>query len=79
MKVRVDPDRCQGHGRCAALAPDVFRLDELGFATAGITEVEPGHEEQARRGAQSCPERAIQLVIEGDGASWTSDPTTTTG
>ena len=62
MKVHVDPDRCQGHGRCAAMAPGVYRLDELGFATPGITEVEPGQEDEARRGAQSCPERAIRLL-----------------
>jgi ferredoxin len=64
VKVRVDADRCQGHGRCAALAPEVYRLDELGFAVGGTTEVEPGCEEQARLGAQSCPERAIQVVSE---------------
>jgi ferredoxin len=30
VKVAVDPDRCQGHNRCHALAPGLFDIDELG-------------------------------------------------
>ena len=30
MRVRVDRERCQGHARCFALAPELFELDELG-------------------------------------------------
>ena len=30
MKVRVDPDLCVGHGRCYALAPEVFEPDDFG-------------------------------------------------
>ena len=32
MKVHVDEDRCEGHGRCYALAPAVFEPDDLGNA-----------------------------------------------
>ena len=32
LKVRVDRESCQGHARCAALAPELFALDELGNA-----------------------------------------------
>ena len=32
LKVKVDRDKCQGHARCAALAPELFELDELGTA-----------------------------------------------
>ena len=28
MKVKVDRERCQGHARCAALAPELFALDD---------------------------------------------------
>ena len=32
LKVKVDRERCQGHARCDALAPELFALDELGNA-----------------------------------------------
>ena len=30
MKVHVDQAKCQGHGRCYALAPEVFEPDDIG-------------------------------------------------
>ena len=30
MRVAVNFDRCEGHGMCEAMAPDVFELDEDG-------------------------------------------------
>lgn len=62
MRVNVDADRCQGHGLCASHGPDVFELDDLGYSKAGVRDVPVGLEVQAARGAQACPERAIDLV-----------------
>jgi ferredoxin len=59
MKVRVLPGRCMGHARCAAAAPDVYKLDDNGYLQMPPTEVAPRQEELARRGARACPERAI--------------------
>lgn len=59
MRIHVDTDRCSGHARCRTLAPDVYELDDLGYNVTPDGEVEAGHEEAARRGAQSCPEQAI--------------------
>lgn len=65
MKVAVDNDMCQGHGRCNAVAPDVFKLDDSGYIDfTGELEVEPEFEEQARHGVASCPENALKLVEE---------------
>ena len=62
MKVRVDPTLCQGHNRCYALAPDLFRLDDAGFASAvGDGEVPPGREEDAELAADNCPETAVLI------------------
>ena len=62
MRVHVDPEKCQGHNRCYALAPSLFDVDDLGFATeVGDGTVAPEHEEQARLAAANCPERAIEL------------------
>lgn len=69
MKVRVDPERCQGHTLCAMIAPDMFQLSELdGSAAASTEEVPPEREEQAREAAQSCPEQAITIEDDRNGS-----------
>ncbi|MGC9666874.1 ferredoxin [Planosporangium sp. 12N6] len=62
MRISVDRGRCSGHARCAALAPEVYRLDEEGYSVAGERAVPPGLERQAERGALGCPEGAITLL-----------------
>jgi ferredoxin len=32
LVVRIDPEKCQGHARCHALAAELFELDEFGNA-----------------------------------------------
>ena len=59
VKVRVDSELCVGHGRCYALAPDVFAPDDFGHCEIVVAEVEGALAEQARLGAENCPERAI--------------------
>lgn len=61
MRVRVDVDKCTGHARCAAYAPDVFVLDELGYNVTPFTDVAPEHEENARMGVLACPEQALTI------------------
>ena len=62
MHVRVDQDRCQGHSRCYALAPELFDVDDLGQAherNGGA--VPPGSEPDAELAAANCPEFAIEI------------------
>lgn len=62
MRVQIDSERCQGHGRCYDLAPDVFGEDEEGYGTVvadGV--VPPGHGAAARLAAVNCPESAISM------------------
>jgi ferredoxin len=61
MRVIVDHERCSGHGRCFATAPEVYALDELGYCEGDIIEVPAGFEAQAILGAESCPERALTI------------------
>ncbi len=62
MKVHVDADRCQGHGRCYALAPQVYESDDLGNGVEiGDGVVPEGLEASARRAALNCPESAITI------------------
>jgi len=65
MRVRVDPDRCMGHGMCAALVPSVFTVnDETGMNEMGEADVPAELGAQARRGVVACPEQAITLLEE---------------
>ncbi len=62
MKVRVIDDKCQGHGRCYALAPELFESDDYGNARlCGDGTVPPGQEDDARLAADNCPEFAIEV------------------
>jgi ferredoxin len=60
-RVRVDADRCTGHGRCYTLAPDVFDADESGHCVVLVEDVSGDLEAQATEGEQNCPEQAITL------------------
>jgi ferredoxin len=62
MKIVVKKDLCCGAATCVKAAPAVYKLDELGYNKMDGTEVPPGREEAARRGAATCPESAIALV-----------------
>jgi ferredoxin len=65
LRVRVDPDKCQGHNRCKALAPELFELDELGNArAAGDGRVPEALEEKAYLAKSNCPEFAIEIIEE---------------
>ena len=65
MKVRIDSGRCQGHGRCYELVPDLFGEDDDGYATlTGDGTVPEGLADDARLAAANCPESAISLVEE---------------
>jgi ferredoxin len=61
LRVRVDPERCVGHGRCYVLAPEIFGEDERGHCRIDRRDVPAEHEAAARLGAESCPEGAIDV------------------
>lgn len=66
MKVSIKGGEggCTGHGRCFALADDVYELDEEGYNVhrGSTIDVPAGHEESARLGARACPERALKII-----------------
>jgi ferredoxin len=62
VRVLIDPGRCQGHGRCYDLAPDLFGEDEDGYGTVlGDGRVPPGRQDDARLAEANCPEAAVEL------------------
>jgi ferredoxin len=61
-KVHVDQDRCQGHGRCYSLAPDLFEPDDIGNGIERNGGEVPEHlVALARKAVDNCPELAIEL------------------
>lgn len=63
QKVRIDRDKCQGHGRCMAFAPEVFGSDELGYAILkpGRGWVNEEYSTAIENAVSNCPEGAIYL------------------
>jgi ferredoxin len=62
VKLQIDPEVCQGHGRCYDLAPDLFGDDDEGFGQVLGDGIVPADKEQeARLAVANCPERAITL------------------
>jgi ferredoxin len=65
-KVKVDSEKCQGHNRCYAMAPGMFKVDDLGYAQPrGDGTLKSDDEVKlAERAVENCPERAISIVDE---------------
>ena len=61
MRIRLDTEACQGHGRCYTLAPTLFDSDDLGHCVLLVEEVPAGLEDAARTGVDNCPEQALTL------------------
>ena len=66
MRISIDHEACTGHGRCYALAPELFEADDEGYGQVADASgaVPPGLEDAARRAVNNCPERAITLTAD---------------
>ena len=65
MKVQINPELCQGHGRCYDLASRLFGADEEGYGQVlGDGLVPQEAERDASLAALNCPEQAIELLEE---------------
>lgn len=60
MKVRLEAAKCDGFGTCAEHSPELFELDEWGYASVrGDGEVPPELEGKVNRAVADCPVHAI--------------------
>ena len=64
--LRVDWTRCDGHGLCADLLPEVLDPRRVGLPAGAARrplwlDVAPGLEEHARRAVDLCPLMALRL------------------
>ena len=64
LRIHVDRESCYGHALCVFKGPDVFELDDDGYCISDGKLVPEGQEEQARAGAEACPERCITIIEE---------------
>jgi ferredoxin len=63
MRIVFDRSKCEGHGRCYALAPGVFDADDEGYAVLLVDgEVPPELADRANLAAANCPEYAIEVT-----------------
>ena len=59
MSLSIDPDKCQGHGRCALTSPDLFDVNDDGFGV--VLKPAPGPEyAEIATAIGLCPERGDQ-------------------
>ncbi len=66
MRVHLDAEKCQGHNRCYALAPEIFDVDDYGQAMLLIEGDVPDElHDKARLAASNCPEYAITITENG--------------
>jgi ferredoxin len=63
-KLILDPEKCQGHGRCTLICPELFSTDPNGFAFVASSTVPDDLHWAAQHAIRSCPERAIELIDE---------------
>jgi ferredoxin len=65
VRIRVDADKCQGHNRCKAIAPELFDLDGLGNAQAKGDGIVPQDLlDKAYLAKSNCPEFAVEIIEE---------------
>ncbi|MGX1675514.1 ferredoxin [Streptomyces sp. NPDC055400] len=62
MRVIVDRTKCQGHALCSMTDPEMFPLDDLGYAALEPTEVAEADEARVRLVVAACPERALAVT-----------------
>jgi ferredoxin len=60
-QLRVNPVKCDAHGVCAGLLPELISLDKWGYPLLAPGPVPPDLEDLARRAVASCPTLALLL------------------
>jgi ferredoxin len=62
IRVTIDTERCEGHGRCVMLAPEVFDQDDDGHGIVVVDSIPSELEVSVAQAVASCPEGAISLA-----------------
>ena len=73
MTLQIDWTRCDGHGLCAELLPELIHLDDWGYPIINPDPVPPHLGALARRAVAACPTLALLLRMEARAAG-SGDP-----
>jgi ferredoxin len=63
MKVKIDPELCNGDEICVQLCPEVFEMQE-DKAVVIMDEIPENLQDSVREAADSCPSEAITIEEE---------------
>lgn len=61
MRLAVDRIKCDGHGQCAELLPELIRLDDWGYPIIDRADVPDHLVPLAQRAVAGCPVLALAL------------------
>jgi ferredoxin len=70
VRLKVDWARCDGHGLCAKIAPEMVQLDSQGYPAFLDMPVPFWLEREAQQAVEMCPAMALSL---GSGVGWEPD------
>ncbi|GAF47583.1 ferredoxin [Rhodococcus wratislaviensis] len=59
MMLTIDTNRCQGHGRCCLISPELFDMTDDGLGIVLVPEPGPEYAHAAELALDNCPESAI--------------------
>lgn len=62
MKIVLDRPRCEGHGLCEEVAPDLMHLDDEGELVIDVEDVDGVDLEKAKAALRVCPVAALKLA-----------------
>lgn len=62
MRVQVNHDMCEGHGKCEMTAPEVFELRDDDLSYVKLDPVPEELREKVERAIRLCPRQAISVV-----------------
>ncbi|MFI0487329.1 ferredoxin [Actinomadura sp. 9N215] len=61
-RVAIDWSRCDGHGLCAYLVPELIQLDRYGFPVVLGTDIPSWMEKDVQKAVAMCPALALRVV-----------------
>ena len=63
MKVQVNQEMCEGHGKCQTSAPEVFELRDDDVSHVLMDDVPEELKEKVERAIRLCPRQAVSWVV----------------
>ena len=71
-ELRIDRIRCDGHGQCAELLPELIQLDDWGYPVLRPGAVPEELRRHAGRAVAACPVQALRLQRVAEAARQTA-------